>query len=87
MIAKDDVDFYTWGEIPDFEQPERSLLLFPGPDAKQLKDIPRDSYDRITVIDGTWRQASRIVRETPVLHKMQKVTMLHAKHTFGDFNS
>lgn len=31
VIAEDDVDFYTWGEIPDFEQPERSLLLFPGP--------------------------------------------------------
>ncbi|CDH51548.1 dtw domain containing protein [Lichtheimia corymbifera JMRC:FSU:9682] len=85
VIAEDDVDFYTWGEIPDFEQPERSLLLFPGPDAKQLKDIPRDSYDRITVIDGTWRQASRIVRETPVLHKMQKVTIAPRKTHFWRF--
>ncbi|KAI8141736.1 DTW domain-containing protein [Fennellomyces sp. T-0311] len=75
VIAKDDVHIYSWQQIPEFENPEMSLLLFPGPDAKQLKDIPREAFDRITVIDGTWKQANKIVRETPILQRMQKVTI------------
>ncbi|KAI9310867.1 DTW domain-containing protein [Dichotomocladium elegans] len=82
VIAKGDVDFYSWKEIPDFEKPERSLLLFPGPDAKRLTEIPRGAFDRIIVIDGTWKQANRIVRETPILQKMQKVTIAPRKTHF-----
>lgn len=31
IIAQDDVDVHTWPEVPDFTDPERTLLLFPGP--------------------------------------------------------
>ncbi|KAI9250972.1 DTW domain-containing protein [Phascolomyces articulosus] len=82
VIAHDDVKVYSWQEIPEFEKPERTLLLFPGDDAKRLEDIPRESFDRITVIDGTWKQAGKIVRETPVLQRMQKVTIAPRKTHF-----
>ncbi|KAI9495593.1 DTW domain-containing protein [Zychaea mexicana] len=82
VIAKNDVNIYNWQNIPEFQQPERSLLLFPGPDAKRLDEIPRDSFDRITVIDGTWKQASKIARETPQLQRMQKVTIAPRKTHF-----
>lgn len=31
IIAEDDVDIYTYPNIPEYKQPERTLLLFPGP--------------------------------------------------------
>lgn len=31
IIAEDDVDLYTWPKVLEYEQPERALLLFPGP--------------------------------------------------------
>ncbi|KAI8393472.1 DTW domain-containing protein [Radiomyces spectabilis] len=75
VIANEDVDIYNWQSMPKLENPERTLLLFPGPDAKTLKDIPRDSFDRVIVIDGTWKQANKIARETPGLQSLQKVTI------------
>lgn len=31
IIAENDVDLHTWPEVPEYEYPERTLLLFPGP--------------------------------------------------------
>ncbi|ORX45845.1 DTW-domain-containing protein [Hesseltinella vesiculosa] len=75
IIAPDDVHLYGYNDIPEYEHPERTLLLFPGPDAKTLKEIPRDSFDRIVVLDGTWKQANRMAREAPQLQKLQKITI------------
>ncbi|KAI9358959.1 DTW domain-containing protein [Pilaira anomala] len=85
IIAEDDVDIYTYPNIPEYEQPERTLLLFPGPDAKQLSEIPRESFDRIVVIDGTWIQAKQITNNTPILQKMQRVTIAPRKTHFWRF--
>ncbi|KAL4213682.1 DTW-domain-containing protein [Rhizopus microsporus] len=85
IIAEKDVNLYTWPELPKYEKPERTLLLFPGPDAKQLHEIPRDTFDKIVVIDGTWIQANQIARETKVLQNMQKVTIAPRKTTFWRF--
>ncbi|KAI9030803.1 DTW domain-containing protein [Phycomyces nitens] len=75
VIAPKDVSIYSWKSAPTYENPERTLLLFPGPDAKTLAEIPRDSFDRVVVIDGTWSQANAIARDTPSLQKLQKVTI------------
>ncbi|KAL0088064.1 DTW domain-containing protein [Phycomyces blakesleeanus] len=75
VIAPEDVSIYTWKNAPTYEHPERTLLLFPGPDAKTLAEIPRDSFDRVVVIDGTWSQANAIARDTPSLQNLRKVTI------------
>ncbi|KAG0741868.1 hypothetical protein G6F57_004269 [Rhizopus arrhizus] len=75
VIAPEDVNIYNWKEMPQYEQPERILMLFPGPDAKKLSEIPRKCFDRLIVIDGTWKQAKIMVRDTPLLSKVQKVTI------------
>lgn len=31
VIAPEDVNIYNWKEMPQYEQPERILMLFPGP--------------------------------------------------------
>ncbi|KAI7906654.1 DTW domain-containing protein [Cokeromyces recurvatus] len=87
IIADKDVDIYTWPDVPQFEQPERTLLLFPGPGAKQLKDIPRDSFDKVVVIDGTWIQARQIANNTPILKKMQCVTIAPRQTHFWRFQN
>ncbi|CAO3648514.1 unnamed protein product [Cunninghamella echinulata] len=75
VLAPNDVTLYGYSDIPTYEQPERTLLLFPGPNAKTLKEIPRESFDRIVVLDGTWRQATRMAKETPQLKGLQQITI------------
>ncbi|KAI9487168.1 MAG: DTW domain-containing protein [Benjaminiella poitrasii] len=75
VLADEDVRVFSWKHIPQYETPERVLMLFPGPDAKKLSEIPRDSFDHMIVIDGTWKQANKMVRGTPILQRMQKVTI------------
>ncbi|KAI8337859.1 DTW domain-containing protein [Blakeslea trispora] len=75
VLAYDDVSIYNWKQMPQYEQPERVLMLYPGPDAKKLSEISRESFDHLIVIDGTWKQANKIVRNTPQLQKVQKVTI------------
>ncbi|KAG0169825.1 DTW domain-containing protein 1 [Apophysomyces sp. BC1034] len=90
IIAPEDVDILTWSSMSSYKQnnddeSSRTLLLFPGPDAKTLDEIPRESFDRVVVIDGTWKQAKKIVRETPGLHRMRKVTMEPRQTNFWRF--
>jgi DTW domain-containing protein YfiP len=40
-----------------YPDPSRILLLFPSIDSVELDSLPRSSFDRLVVIDGTWRQA------------------------------
>lgn len=61
-------------EIPDYD-PERSLLLFPSKDAKEIQEIDYNSYDRIIVIDGSWSQArSMASRVSTVFKRHVKIT-------------
>ncbi|KAF7723668.1 DTW domain-containing protein 1 [Apophysomyces ossiformis] len=80
IIAPDDVEILSWGSMASYEENAnhdiaRTLLLFPGPDAKTLEEIPRETFNRVVVIDGTWKQAKKILRETPTLQRMRKVTI------------
>ncbi|KAG2203790.1 hypothetical protein INT47_012723 [Mucor saturninus] len=82
VLAHEDVKVYNWNDMPEYSQPERILMLFPGPDAKKLSEIPRDSFDHMIVIDGTWKQANKIVRNTPLLQRVQKVSIEPRKTNF-----
>ncbi|KAJ1964781.1 hypothetical protein IWQ62_002837 [Dispira parvispora] len=76
IIAPDDVTIHTYPNVPlNLENIERSVLLFPGPDAKTLEEIDPNSFDQIIVIDGTWRQAQAMVKYTEGLDRVQKVTI------------
>ncbi|KAJ1981368.1 hypothetical protein H4R35_000759 [Dimargaris xerosporica] len=58
--------------LPD---PDRSVLLFPSPDACRLADMDPATFDTVVVIDGTWSQARAMVKYSPALHQMRKVTI------------
>ncbi|KAG2171658.1 hypothetical protein INT43_008038 [Umbelopsis isabellina] len=87
VIAPSDVNIYGWQEIPEYENPDQVLLLFPGPDAKTLSEIPRESFTRLVVIDGTWKQASKIARLSPQLKNVRKVTIVPRKTLFWRYQS
>ncbi|CAG8610061.1 9020_t:CDS:2 [Ambispora gerdemannii] len=87
ILAPDDIMIHSYQNIPKFENYERLLLLFPGPDAKKLDEIPRESFDKLLVIDGTWQQATNMIRSTPEFSKLRKVTMKPCTTLFWRFQN
>ncbi|ORX76015.1 DTW-domain-containing protein [Anaeromyces robustus] len=79
LISPEDVTIYTSEKLPQYENPDRVLLLFPGEDAIPVSKVDPKKYDRVLVIDGTWYQAKILIRE-PFLQKLQKVTFTQ-EHT------
>jgi len=47
---------------------QRAGLLYPGPTAQLLSDLPPDQRpQQLVVVDGTWHQAKTVIREIPAL--------------------
>ncbi|CAJ0627171.1 15459_t:CDS:2 [Entrophospora sp. SA101] len=87
LIAPDDVEIYSHENIPEITNPDRVLLLFPDPDAKLLKDISLDSFDKLIVVDGTWRQAISMTKKNPTFRKLRKVTIKPQKTLFWRYQN
>lgn len=45
---------------------EKVGILFPSPQAKELRDAPKD-LETLVVIDGTWREAKKMIWLSPIL--------------------
>ena len=53
-----------------------AALLFPGPSAIDLAELPPDQRpDPLVVVDGTWPNARRIVRLNPWLSELPRVAL------------
>ncbi|CAG8471535.1 12937_t:CDS:2 [Funneliformis caledonium] len=87
IIAPDDVSIYSNLEIPKYENPNRLLLLFPGPDSKTLNEIPKDSFDKLLVVDGTWQQATSLTKFTEELKNIRKITIKPQKTLFWRYQN
>ena len=66
--------------IPDFSVKAGHYLLFPSDDAVNIKDVFNDVTHAINpiithlwVIDGTWQEAQKMLRQSPWLKAMPKV--------------
>jgi len=62
----------TWGEhaglAAALRDPDRpAILLYPGPDARDILVDPPAGPVTLVVVDGTWSQAKNVVRDNPVL--------------------
>uniref|UniRef100_T1JFS3 tRNA-uridine aminocarboxypropyltransferase n=1 Tax=Strigamia maritima TaxID=126957 RepID=T1JFS3_STRMM len=55
-----------------------SLLLFPGPDAVDVADVPRNCTYNLILLDGTWAQARSIYHTNPSLQRLRQVKLCHA---------
>lgn len=49
-----------------------AILLYPGPDARDVLREPPVGPVTLVVVDGTWAQARRVVRDNPVLHALPR---------------
>ncbi len=71
VLAPDDVELHDanvtdrgkTATFPRHFDAQRTLLLFPTPNAKPISEYPADSFDSVIVVDGTWRQANAILRD------------------------
>lgn len=82
MICPGDVRIFTYPDIPDYRE-ERALLLYPGNNAKPLKNLCSAAadddcpaavqFDRVVFIDCTWKQAHGIYSDERLCYLPQAV--------------
>ncbi|XP_073244458.1 tRNA-uridine aminocarboxypropyltransferase 2-like [Porites lutea] len=69
-----------WPELHKIMTKPTTLLLYPGPEAENIKKMdklaPGEHYD-IIVLDGTWRQAKDIFHNNPFLRQARQVQLEH----------
>ncbi|RUS28720.1 DTW domain-containing protein [Jimgerdemannia flammicorona] len=87
IIAPDDVEIYPWNNFPEYDDPDEVVLLFVGKDAKTLSQMPQASFSKLVVVDGTWAQATKMVRDTPQLARLRRVTIAPRKTLFWRFQN
>jgi len=51
-----------------------SYLLYPGANAADAEEIVLNPQSNLVVVDGTWREARKILHVNPWLHDLPKVT-------------
>jgi DTW domain-containing protein YfiP len=55
---------------------EGAALLYPGPGARSLEDLPAHERPReLVMIDGTWHHAHTLLRDTPDLQALPRVKL------------
>ncbi|KAJ2478837.1 hypothetical protein EV174_004189 [Coemansia sp. RSA 2320] len=88
VVAPHDVEIIAYSATCiDNVDIERTALLFPGPDAKNISDLDPGSFDKVIVIDGTWSQAKGMIYHNPRLQRMQKVTVNPRRTRFWRYQS
>jgi DTW domain-containing protein YfiP len=59
---------------PPSPMPEQLALLYPGPEARLLGELPPEERPKnLLVLDGTWAQAKSLYRKNPWLASLPKV--------------
>jgi|1048.fasta_scaffold110035_1 DTW domain-containing protein YfiP len=87
IIAPDDTNIYVDRIDENFsfkEDVSRLVLLFPSKDAVPLSSMDKNSFDKLIVIDGTWKQAKGMVSRLP---KIRHVTIGPRETMFWRFQS
>ncbi len=55
------------------EPPDSVALLFPGPGAEDPARLPPGAVKTLVVIDGTWAQARKVLKQNPGLLRLRRV--------------
>lgn len=54
--------------VKALEDPQRrAILLWPGPDARDLETSPPEGLLTLLVVDGTWAQAKKLIKTNPAI--------------------
>jgi DTW domain-containing protein YfiP len=60
-------------------QSHATYVLFPGPDASPIEQLPRDRGISLVVLDGTWWQARKLLKLNPAIAGLPRVAFLPYK--------
>ncbi len=52
-----------------------AILLYPGPEARDLAEAPPDAPVTLVVLDGTWWQAKKLFRQNPELAALPRYSL------------
>ncbi|CAH3025969.1 unnamed protein product [Porites evermanni] len=78
ILAPEDVTIHNYPAVPEFQEKEQVILVFPSEDAVSLKMIGQDLdqqakelsdpnktalFDRVVFIDSTWQQCHQIITD------------------------
>ena len=67
------VHFASHPRVQELAEDPRAALLFPGPDAQDPAALPAGALQTLVVIDGTWAQARKVLRENPILQRLRRI--------------
>lgn len=77
-IAFDDDPRLTDLFAADAVAPGSVAVLFPGPEARTLDAWPTAPPTKLVVLDGTWHQAGKLLRENPRLAALPRLAFMPA---------
>ena len=55
----------------DIAEDPRAVLLFPSETSSPLNELKREEFDKLIVIDGTWRQAKAMLKKMPTIRHVR----------------
>jgi len=61
-----------------------SYLLFPGPDARDVRELALEQPITLVVVDGTWSQARTLVRLNPALAALPRIAFTPRRRSAYD---
>ena len=53
---------------------QRCYLLYPSPEASDCSEVPLSTQDTIIAVDGTWREAAKIIFRNPFLQALPRLS-------------
>ena len=67
------VSFNSDREIVDAARRDDTYVLFPGPGAIPVEQVPSDRPIELIVVDGTWSQAKKLLRTNPIFDRLPRL--------------
>ncbi|XP_071106174.1 tRNA-uridine aminocarboxypropyltransferase 2-like [Haliotis cracherodii] len=68
---------HKFPELMRVLQAPNTLVLYPGPDAIDISDVPTDIAYNLVLLDGTWAQAKGLYCQNHVIQLPKKVQINH----------
>ena len=64
----------------EFSLADDAALLYPGPEAQLLSEIPADQHpSQLVLLDGTWHHAKTLLRDLPAVQALPRVSLKPAQ--------
>lgn len=73
-LLKAGLDFSADVQVQGQVNKAPAYVLFPGPEAIAIADLPTDKPITLIVVDGTWWQAKKLIKLNPWLEQLPRVS-------------